>query len=91
MWKCKCGEYMASNQVTFDEKHDGCGLVVEPVEFTLLEDQRHVYSDNFGAYWFGTEYEAILGPYDTAEKAIDAFKKYCFELEAEGSDSDEGN
>lgn len=89
MWKCECGEYLASDQVTFEEKHDGCGLPAEPVEFETLEGQNHVYSDNFGAYWFGTEYEDILGPYDTAEEAVDAFKKYCLGLEAGRRDTDE--
>jgi sirohydrochlorin ferrochelatase len=44
----------------------------------MTEASEHVFKDA-GSWWFETEDESSLGPFDSVDAADDAFKAYCRE------------
>lgn len=45
----------------------------------MTEASEHVFKD-CGSWWFETEDESSIGPFQTVDAADDAFKAYCAEV-----------
>jgi len=53
------------------------------MERKVVPGYQYIYEDDKGEYWFGTPYEDLVGPFKCLRKAVDAFYKFCLQLDAE--------